>query len=106
MKQWQKTLGIVLTAAAVAAAAPPAAGAGEPEQPLPVEVVHSDPDTPVSHIPGLPESPEDPGPVEAVPERRLPDLAPEAKVKWADRVIIALDNKVIAFDQEPVVTPE
>ncbi len=105
MKQWQKTLGIVLTAAAVAAAAPPAAGAGEPEQPLPVEVVHSDPDTPVSHIPGLPESPEDPGPVEAVPEEIL-EFTPASKVKWGDKVTIAFASKEIAFDQGPVVTPE
>ena len=104
MKKWKKTLGIVLTAAAVAAAAP--VGAGEPVESVPVELGITDPDAPVSHTPGLLDPGIDPGPVEAVPERILPDLAPEAKVKWADRVIIALDNKVIAFDQEPVVTPE
>ncbi|HHW92466.1 MAG TPA: copper amine oxidase N-terminal domain-containing protein [Firmicutes bacterium] len=106
MKQWKKSLGIVLTVAAVTTATPVGAGAAEPVQPIPLEVGISDLDAPVSHIPSEAKPGEGRAPVEALPESILPESVLEGKVKWAERVTIAFDNEEITSDQGPVVTEE
>ena len=72
MKGWKRSLGIVLTVAAMTAATPAGAEVAElAQQPAPVERLILAPDTPVSHTPSVVLPEESLAPVEAVPEGRL-----------------------------------